>query len=179
VRVSEEQAGQFKASVATEWFFTVTKPHKGQQRLTLYAQGIYLKPKFHGDDITYGLAQSAALNHVLVLLAEYAQLVLGASRAVEIMELMQRTRILADEGSGKGAAFMRNLGFERCKAKTANNRFIWELEFSRPAPKKSPLWQTRRTIAQALNVNEFQVSANGRVCDNVSSWLDTHTGFRS
>ena len=178
IPVSEEQADQFKASLATEWFFNVVKPRQSQQRLTLYAQAIYLKPKFHGDDTTYGLSQSGALNHVLVLLAEYAQLVFGASRTVDIVELVQRTRILADEGSGAGAGFMKNLGFERCKAKTANNRFIWELEFSRPAPEKSPLWQTRRTIAQALNVDEFQVSGNRRIRDKISSWLDTYIGFR-
>ena len=178
IPVSEEQAKDFKEGLATEWFFKVEKPLAGQGSLTLYAQSIFIKHRLHGDQKTLGLAQSAALHHVIALLREYAQLVFGSSTSDDVAALLRRTTILADEGSTRGGAFMKHVGFRRWKKKTANNRNIWELSFSTPAAEGTALSQARYIIAKALGTEEYQVRAPEGTLKWIARRVESYIGFR-
>jgi hypothetical protein len=84
-----------------------------------------------------------------------------------VWRLLQQTRILADEGTLPGRGFMKHLGFIRREKKTANNRPIWELNFSRPAARGTALSQSRRLIAESLGVADDQPPAYPTFKDRV------------
>jgi hypothetical protein len=103
-----------------------------------------------------GLAQAAVLQHLLDLTRRLSLIAQGDDGPDAIQRLLERTRILADEGSLLGGKFMSKLGFVRRKQKTANKRSIWELDLSRPAAPGTNLHQARRLIAERLGLPDRQ-----------------------
>jgi hypothetical protein len=167
IPVSEAQADKFVNGYTIEWAFDVSVPMQVPSQLTLYGQAIYVDHRHHGNDSSLGVAQAAALHHLLCLMKRLSGILLKDDSSKAVWRLLQQTRILADEGTLPGRGFMKHLGFIRREKKTANNRPIWELNFSRPAARGTALSQSRRLIAESLGVADDQPPAYPTFKDRV------------
>jgi hypothetical protein len=176
IPVSDPQMMRFLKGYSTEWSFDVTLPAPDAPRLTLYAQSIFVKHKFHSGISTLGLAQAAALNHLLSLLQQFSS-IMGTGRSNQaVWNLLQNTRIVADEGSSRGRRFMRHLGFVRHRKRTANKRNIWILDLSTPPRTLSQL-QSRRLMARFLGIQDDHPAPRLTLRDHAARLSDAWLGY--